>query len=574
MNHPSNHSARNGRVRPRAIARREFLSLPAAALLPSRAGAADSPRVRLKSTRAGRKPAALEQQWAAVLTHTHNWRWPGDKALAPYDETERELAAWCVRLGIRAMGVGSPWNPQQLASYVRYEGPDRDLYYSGQLDPQKLMDRESVAATLATLNAYSGGRTLFYLDNETPKASTGHAWWFGYNYDVPAWHDYTQDRLVKRYGSDPEVEINKLTGEPHTRRDLFEIMAIQHQAGALGVFAHPTRWWLDGSDYITNVAALAPLFLAVYGRLDGLTVMGDRPYNAQYQKLWFSFLDTGAWVGGFAETDFLLNFAARKSAAETFLNFMPAGENVTEPAIVAAARRGEVFASNGPFVTLRVDGQAMGSVVRTQPGKAHRIAIEAYPAPGQSALGRIELVGKGGAVVFRKDAFPGGTIECELDGASGAGYLVARVFGQGDDPNGAVRFHAVTNPVYLQPAGFRLGTASTSFRIRVARDSRWVGGEIEFQTPAGSLILRHPVTAGTIEDSVPADARMVVRTTGMRALSFFIATENPEVEKLIQPLVHGEFRREHPGLKGSEVPVQAFRLPELREAVKRFEYAL
>ncbi len=119
-------------------------------------------------------------------------------------------------------------------------------------------------------------------------------------YDYPAWHDYSQDHPVKYYENDPSVEINALTGEPHTRRNLFEIMAIQRKGGAIGVFAHPTRWWVSNGKFTSNIAAMSGLFLMVDGYLDGMAVMGDRVYNKSYQDLWFSYLDLGGKVPGFA----------------------------------------------------------------------------------------------------------------------------------------------------------------------------------------------------------------------------------------------------------------------------------
>ena len=290
---------------------------------------------------------------------------------------------WCARLGIRAVGVGSAWDPANDAMFQRFEGPDRDLYYSGKFDQKSVMQTEHILSVIAHLNELAAGRTFFYLDNETPKNRMGHLWWFNYFYDYPAWHDYSQDRPIRMYRDDPSVDINPLNGRPHTRRDLFEIMAIQHRAGALGVFAHPTRWWISDGKFVTNIAALSGLFLMAEGRLDGLAVMSDRPYNRSAQDLWISFLDTGAVVPGFAETDFFLNKAPEHTGLQTFRNYMHLnGRTITAEHIRDAARVGDVFASNGPFLTLSIDGIPMGSVCSTSARKVHRIRIEAYPAPG------------------------------------------------------------------------------------------------------------------------------------------------------------------------------------------------
>ena len=91
---------------------------------------------------------ALDARWAAVVTHTHNLR----VRQVPFADAKTQLIGWCDRHGVRAVGLGSPWEPVSGASYGRYEGPDRDLYYSGRLDPTALLDREAVEGLISELN--------------------------------------------------------------------------------------------------------------------------------------------------------------------------------------------------------------------------------------------------------------------------------------------------------------------------------------------------------------------------------------------------------------------------------------
>ena len=531
-------------------------------------------QVRLLSEHPAQRPAKLDREWPAVVTHTHNWRFREGETTGSFPAAEEQLVRWCRELGIRAVGVGSAWNPANEANFQRFEGPDRDLYYSGKFDQKSVMDVAGVNATLVDLNAKSHGSTLFYLDNETPKNRMGHMWWFGYHYDYPAWHDYSQDRPIKYFENDPSVEINVQTGEPHTRRNLFEIMAIQRKGGAIGIFAHPTRWWVSDGKFTSNIAAMSGLFLTVYGHLDGMAVMGDRVYNKPYQDLWFSFLDTAGKVPGFAETDFFLNQASQHNQLDTFRNYPHIGNRpLTAQAIRDAARSGDVFFSNGGFLNVSVDGKTMGSAVQTGPTKRHRLRIEVYPAPN-SRLGRLEIIGKHGAVLAKKE-FSGGVLEYEIPGRREPDYVVVRAFGAGDDPDhdpDHVRYLAVSNPVYLWPQGFHLEPARTSCRLHVDSSSKWIGGSLEFQTADGQRIRRELIHAGTISASVPADSRIVLAKPGLQRRMFYIAMENADVEKDISYLSTGEFRRDYPDLPQSVVPPEAFHLESLRHALKQFEY--
>jgi hypothetical protein len=532
---------------------------------------------RLVAERDGSPPEGLLAKYPAVMTHTHNWRFAEGERRGHFEEAEEKLVAWCARLGIRAVGVGSAWDPANDAMFQRFEGVDRNFYYSGKFDQKSVMQIGEIRGLMAHLNQLSAGKTYFYLDNETPKTRMGHVWWFNYDYDYPAWHDYSQDRPIQFYRDDPNLEINPLIGLPQTRRDLFEIMGIQHRAGALGVFAHPTRWWIADGKFVTNIAALAGLFLEANGGLDGLATMSDRPFNSSAQKLWLTFLDTGAVVPGFAETDFFLNQVSTRTGLETFRNYMHLnGATLTEEHIRDAAGRGDAFASNGAFLTLAVDGKPMGSVCATAKGKTHHVRVEAYPEAG-SRFSLIQLIGPNGVVLGEKRDFGGGVLTFEMEGTGQAGYVLARAFGPGDDPAAAadqVRRAAITNPVYLRPAGFHFSAVQTSCILRVPANSRWVGGTIAYLEMDGRVIKRDSVKEGVIRIQLPANARILLHKPGQRDWNFSIAMENDAVEKLLTYLTSGAFRSDFPHLQAGEVPAQAFHLEELRKALARFEDTL
>jgi hypothetical protein len=532
---------------------------------------------RLVSEAPGSPPQSLLAQYPAVVTHTHNWRFEHGESHGSFEDAENSLVAWCARLGVRAIGVGSAWDPENDRMFQRFEGPDRDLYYSGKFDQKSVMETGHIRGIIAHLNKLSAGRTRFYLDNETPKNRMGHVWWFNYFYDHPAWHDYSQDRPIRMFRDDPSIEINPLNDRPQVRRDLFQIMAVQHRAGAVGVFAHPTRWWIADGKFVSNIAALSGVFLIANGKLDGLSMMTDRPFNRSAQKLWLSFLDTGSIVPGFAETDFFLNQASQHTGLQTFRNFMHLdGLSNTPQHLRDAARAGDSFASNGAFLTISVDGVPMGSICNTSENKVHRVRIEAYPAPG-STLSLIQLIGLHGEVLAEKHGFSGGVLDYQLTGSNAPGYVIARAFGPQDDPVAEpdqVREAAITNPVYLHPAGFTVAPAQTACTLRFPSSSRWLGGIIEFQDGEGRPIQTQTVFPGAIRITLPANSRVDLKKPGQSELNFSIAMENDAVEALVSYLTSGRFRDDFPDLHPGEVPPEAFRLDELKKALASFDYTL
>src|SRR5215469_17487111 len=107
-----------------------------------------SAQVRLLSEHREKRPARLDRDWPAVVTHTHNWRFREGEAAGSFSAAEEQLVRWCRDLGIRALGVGSAWNPANEANFQRFEGPDRDLYYSAHFDQKSVMDIAGINATL------------------------------------------------------------------------------------------------------------------------------------------------------------------------------------------------------------------------------------------------------------------------------------------------------------------------------------------------------------------------------------------------------------------------------------------
>src|SRR4051812_28432406 len=81
---------------------------------------------RLVAEKPGPPPPELLEQYPAILTHTHNWRFSGnDAAHENFEQAEAALVTWCARLRIRAVGVGSAWDPASDAMFNPFEGPDR-----------------------------------------------------------------------------------------------------------------------------------------------------------------------------------------------------------------------------------------------------------------------------------------------------------------------------------------------------------------------------------------------------------------------------------------------------------------
>ena len=506
----------------------------------------------------------------AVGTHSHlvrNIDAGDDVALA-------NLIAWSRATGVGAVGLGSPWTHLSGLAYRRCEGPDRDRYFAGLVDPEPLLFRDDIAAMLKRANDAAEGKTFFYLDNETPKNRYGHLWYVGFDYQVPAWHDYSQDRRVQFCDTDPIEDPNPLApGGAHRRRTYMEVVARQRKAGALAVWAHPTSWWTnpDGS-FVTNIAAdLVPELLAD-GYLDGMTVQGYDAYHRDYQALWFHLLDKGYRIPGFSELD-LSPAHGTGGKGHALFNYL---EGLDRPPTMdemkEAFRNARHTMSSGPYLTIRVDGMPSGSALTSGTGHAHRVSVTAFPSPDEAALAKVELLGRGGQILAAVDDFTGGVIDFAVDGDAAGGYILARAFGEKDGdyatkPQQKVRHCALTNPVWLRTPGFAPPAAVQTCVTLVPGDA--AGALLRILAADGDTLDTAVIPSETTTLTLPASARLEMTRQDGSVRDIPISMANAKVRALMDYLADGHFREDFPSLKPGEVPAAAFRFDEMREAISK-----
>ena len=436
---------------------------------------------------------------------------------------EQRLHQWAEQNEVDAMGLGSPWTATnaRTAAFVEHEGLDR--YYAGQpAATDSVFDQADVEAMITRVNEAPGNRTLYYIDNETPKQRFGHLWYVGFSLQVPGWHDYDQG-LTAWYSpyDDADADVNALTGEPQRRRTYRQVVNEQRAAGALCIWAHPTSWWTTNGDpngpFTTNIAAEMLPQLMEDGYLDGMTVVGYDAYHRDYEGLWFALLDRGYRVPAFAELD--ISFGHNIESDDcSYFNILPR-EGITELTqdwIKEEFRAAHHTASSGPVLFLTVDGERQGAELTSGTGQRHRVTVEAYPAKGETKLSKVELVGRGGEVLHTIRNFEGGRIIWTLKGTDEGGYVVARCFGEHDadyayKAQQCVRHCAITNPVWLRTPAFQ------------------------------------------------APAPIVTKTDHMA---------NAKVRELMDYLAKGYFRKDYPGCMPGIVPVAAWRMDEMEAALK------
>lgn len=516
--------------------------------------------------------------WYAILTHTHNYSGRADHGgTVKPPGSYAQLAAWAAEQGIAAVAVGSPYTPQSAANYGRFDGRERDRYYAKGFDYESVMDADEIEWMLEAMAHYGNGRTRFFLDNETPKGRYGHLWWLGYVADRPAWHDY--DQPFDCWMTDAQrVEDFSPEPIPYQRRPYLEILGIQRSAGALGFWAHPTSWWWGKQgQFITNIATEMPVHLIADGFIDGLVVMGYRPLRPQYQALWFELLDRGYRVPGVAEMDVGLSDPKLWCRDDVMVTCACLGDEPLETAsMVEAFRHGRLLATSGPFLDLSIDGKHMGEVATTSSDTVHRMTLTAYPKAGHGSLARIELVGRGGQVIWCRDDFAGGTVEVPLIGLDTRGYVLARAYGSDPDRHhwrSETQF-AISNPVYLHPRSTTFNPpARTKVSLAIGDDSPFRGGKLSFESMSGE-VLETGSAEGRITKWLPANGRVTLRSADGQSVTHYFANANSELQAIQRYLYRGQFIRDFAELQPGEVPPQAWQLDRYVNAMHQLELKL
>ena len=300
-------------------------------------------------------------------------RWAGHSHVFRKSTNGQSLSEHCEMLrglGLNYFGFGHPWEAWDLELIREWESSDanKKLYHHEAVwkvtDPAFWTRPERFQAWR---KKYTTGDFIFEVDCETPKIRFGHLWWLGWQPEHAPWHDY--DTYWTAWEVSGERRMLDAPPPPFTMRIQARAIRAQAAMGALPVYAHPTSWWWQDGQHITNIAStLVPDILT--GQAAGcLVVMGYEANHKHYQELWFNLLNKGYFMTGVAETDACLDLVPFERAV--FQNVTPAGEFSTE-GIKEALKAGHNVMTTGPGLAIACEQWRPGD---TCPAETGRVTI-------------------------------------------------------------------------------------------------------------------------------------------------------------------------------------------------------
>ncbi len=219
--------------------------------------------------------------------------------------------------------------------------------------------------------------------------------------------------------------------------------------------------------------ALAALVL---GKVDAYEVSRFNDPEPEALAHWYRLLDCGLRVplaGGSGKDSNAVALGSVRTYAR-----IPPGEALSYAAWVEALRAGRTFVTNGPLLSLTVEGQGPGSVIEAPPeGRQVRVRVEAQSTV---PFDRLEVLADGNVIADKEASGNRQAAAVEVEHApAGSGWLAARCWGRERLADGQC-VYAHTAPVYFQAEGRPVrppaGTVAPLLAV-LDRTSDWVANE-------------------------------------------------------------------------------------------------
>ncbi|HZY90322.1 MAG TPA: CehA/McbA family metallohydrolase [Gemmataceae bacterium] len=192
--------------------------------------------------------------------------------------------------------------------------------------------------------------------------------------------------------------------------------------------------------------ALAALLL---GKVDAYEVSRFDDPEPEVLAHWYRLLNCGLRVplaGGSGKDSNAVALGSVRTYAR-----IPPGEAISYAAWVEAVRAGRTFVTNGPLLTLTVEGHGPGAVVEA-PLAGRRLRVRAE-AQGTAPFDRLEILADGEVLIEKEASGNRQSAVLEVEHApAGGGWLAARCWGRERLPDGQC-VYAHTSPVYVEAEG-------------------------------------------------------------------------------------------------------------------------
>jgi Tol biopolymer transport system component len=267
------------------------------------------------------------------------------------------------------------------------------------------------------------------------------------------WNEEYRNRVV--YGHMALLNLTRLIGPVYTS---FEgtphpwdypsntmVAAQAKRENAVVDYVHPmvgpTR---DPFDFTVSAKELP--VTAALGYVD---VVDIYPWGSVARDIWYNLLNCGFRIAPGAGTDTFANWRSMNQTPGSSRVYVRSTRPLSYSDWIAGLRQGRSFVTNGPLLSLTVNGKAPGDVLS---GNPLRLSVDARAVSRAPLLG-LELVMNGKTVASREST---GAQELSVGwnvDSVPSGWLALRAYGVADPGALGAPAQAHTAPVYLEAAG-------------------------------------------------------------------------------------------------------------------------
>ena len=261
--------------------------------------------------------------------------------------------------------------------------------------------------------------------------------------------------LLPSYAS---YQVTPISSPVPTNADVADL---GHAQGALFGYVHPLDEDPDPANAKVSLTNELPVDVAL-GKVDYMEILGFADHLAT-ARTWYRLLNCGFKIPAGAGTDAMTNYASLRG---------PVGMNrvyvkttgASHEAFLRGLKAGRTFATNGPLVTITVDGHEPGDEIALAPGTS-TVSVKVWL---RSIVGveKLEVVSNGAVVASIPLAGDRTRADTTISLAMAtSGWIAVRAWSSRADPLVFDNYpFATTSPVYVTVGGLP---------IRSSADAKW-----------------------------------------------------------------------------------------------------
>jgi Tol biopolymer transport system component len=229
------------------------------------------------------------------------------------------------------------------------------------------------------------------------------------------------------------------------------VFDLGHAQGALTGYVHPFDEMPNPEDTVARITNELPVDVAL-GKVDYMEIVGFSDHRST-AAVWYRLLNCGFRIPAGAGTDAMTNYASLRGPVGMNRVYVHSGTALDHPSWMRAIKAGHTFATNGPLLSLSVNGREPGDEIKLSLG-SHTVSVRAV-MHSIVPVEHLELVQNGKVVATvpmsgdRRSA--SATVHVPIDKS---GWITLRAWSEHATPPVLDIYpFATTSPVYLTIAG-------------------------------------------------------------------------------------------------------------------------